>query len=226
MKKLLYIVPCMFLFLGCSSRQAGNSGSDTKTVKLDLNAFPLIETKKFQVSYYFPEDSPKYATFIDQMKPLDSIQCALLDCIGQEVATGFQFKINDKGAIGVVYGSKHSYGWWEYNLVVFDSAKEEPLSKPFPLATSEGDAGEGLYTDSWIEDRDDDGVPEIIQRTCTFLWPGADNFDPSEIDVSDPVLYAYSNGEYKEKSSFKDAENAYLIRAIQERDKAIKDESR
>ncbi len=216
----------MFLFLGCSSRQAGNLDSDTKAMKLNLNAFPLIETKRFQVSYYFPEDSPKYAAFIDKMKPLDSVQCALLGCIGQEVATGFRFKINDKGVTGVVYASKDDYGWWEYNLVVFDSAKGKATSKPFPLATSEGDAGEGLYTDSWVEDRDGDGVPEIVSRTCTFLWPGADNFDPSKIDVSDPVLYVYSDGEYKEKSSFNDAENAYLIRAIQEREEAIKAENR
>jgi hypothetical protein len=226
MKNFLSIFLLVCVVLGCAKSQAGNSGSNSEGTKLDLKAFPLIEIKRFQVSYYFPEQSPKYAEFIDQMRPLDSAQCAILGCIGQEAATGFRFRINDKGTIGVVYGSKDDYGWWEYNLVVFDSLKNEVISEPFPLATSEGDAGEGLYTDSWIEDRDGDGVPEIVLRTCTFLWPGADGFAPSEIDIFDPVLYGYSNGEYKEKASFKDLDNAYLIRAIWQRDEAIKNESR
>jgi hypothetical protein len=226
MKPLLQILPTLLLALSCTSPQPKNPNPTPQEAKtLDLSPFPEIQPNRFQVSYYDPDDSPKYAPFLDQMKPLESTQCAILGCRGQEPATAFRFKINDQGAFGVAYGSKHNYGWWEFDLVVFGNENDEFPSAPFALAYSDGDAGEGLYGDSWIEDLDGDGVPEIVHRSCTFLWPGAENYDPSKIYLDDPILYTYSHGQYKEKSTFKDPDNTYQIRAIDERNEAIKNDT-
>lgn len=187
----------------------------------DLEAFGEPHALPVHVSHHVPEEKP-YAPFLAKMQPLDSASCRALGSDRDGCVAAFRFDIGKRGWQGLVYGRMHDYGWWDFYLVTYHPDHGRGPGKPLYVAGSEGDAGEGAYTDAWIEDADADGVPEVVVRWCTLLWPEAEGFSRESLWVDVPMRFVLKDGEYVEGPTPRHPER-YRMRVIADWEKALRE---
>lgn len=219
LKQLLIntLTACLFIYSSASAKSERTVHTFNSLSTIDsVDAFFVTMPKGLVVfnSITIPPEQITYTVLGQEIATLFSQQSYFANNMPDLIyAIG---KISFSEAFtGYIVGIPHEYGWVNVYIRIFDRTQQKFTDDFYPLALLEGDAGEEMRMRGWINDINQDGIPEIITRHgMTSLDIDAPESE-RETSVDDSKLFVFNpdQGQYKEQPAKSASEQEQLNKA-------------